>query len=307
MADLAMDERDRFRGCLLGLACGDAVGTTVEFCPRGSFNPVTDMVGQGPFNLEPGQWTDDTSLALCLATSLTELEKFDPRDQMLRYCKWRDEGYLSSKGYCFGYGYTVIRALHRFSKTGEPFSGPVEPRFSSNGCIMRLAPVPMFFHPNREAVIRFSGESSRTTHGAPECVDACRLFGAILFGALSGAAKEEVLFGHSLTDLLTQNLQSIARGDYRHKSESEIQGSGYVVRCLEAALWCFLQTGTFREAILRAVNLGDDADTTAAVCGQVAGAYYGASQIPVEWFERLARRDEIQKLADRLWQSGGGA
>src|SRR5262249_10513488 len=150
-----------------------------------------------------------------------------------------------------------------------------DPASAGNGCIMRLAPVPMFCYPDRDAAIRQSGESSRTTHGAPECVDACRLFGAILVKALSGAAKEEGLFGHGLTDGMTERIAVIARGDYRHKTEAEIEGTGYVVRCLEAALWCFLQTDLFKEAILRAVNLGDDADTTGAVCGQLAGAYYG--------------------------------
>ncbi len=146
-----------------------------------------------------------------------------------------------------------------------------------------------------------SGESSRTTHGAPECVDACRLLGAILFQALSGSDKKDILFGHGATDLLCQEVvRSIARGDYQHKLESYIHGSGYVVRSLEAALWCFLKTDSFRDAILRAVNFGDDADTTAAVCGQVAGAFYGESGIPDEWLERLVMRKEIQDLADQL-------
>src|SRR5579863_10685948 len=133
-----MHERDRFRGCLLGLACGDAVGTTVEFRRQGSFSPVTDMVGGGPFRLKPGEWTDDTSMALCLGTSLAELDKFDPADQMLRYCKWMDEGYLSSNGCCFDVGNTVRDALCRFQQTSQPFSGLRDPSSAGNGCIMRL-------------------------------------------------------------------------------------------------------------------------------------------------------------------------
>jgi ADP-ribosyl-[dinitrogen reductase] hydrolase len=118
-----MDERDRFRGCLLGLACGDAVGTTVEFAARGTFAPVTDMVGGGVFLLRPGEWTDDTSMALCLAASLTEQGRFDAADQMQRYWRWVDEGYLSSNGRCFDVGNTVYDALERFRQTGEPLSG----------------------------------------------------------------------------------------------------------------------------------------------------------------------------------------
>lgn len=295
-----MDERDRFRGCLLGLACGDAVGTTVEFRPRGSFPTVTDMVGGGPFHLKPGEWTDDTSMALCLATSLTEVGRFDPRDQILRYCRWAEEGYLSSNGRCFDIGNTVQRALRRFEQTSEPFSGPTDPQSAGNGCIMRLAPLPMFCYPDRAAAIHLSGESARTTHGAAECIDASRLFGGILFQALAGTTKDEIVVGHGVKDLSTASVQAIARGEYRSKEHREIQGSGYVVRSLEAALWCFLRTNTFQDAILCAVNLGDDADTTGAVCGQAAGAYYEESAIPGRWLERLVMHDEIRDLADRL-------
>src|SRR5262245_56670875 len=275
-----MDERDRFRGCLLGLACGDAVGTTVEFCARGKFTPVNDMVGGGVFGLKPGEWTDDTSMALCLASSLAELGRFDPADQMRRYWRWVEDGYLSSNGRCFDVGNTVYDALERFRETGEPFSGSTDPWSAGNGCIMRLAPVPMFFYPDREQALVMSAESARTTHGAAECVEACRLFGGILVRALSGASKEEALVGHGGTGLSCEKIQALARGDYRTKPESEIAGSGYVVRSLEAALWCFWHAADFREAILRAANLGDDADTTAAVCGQVAGAHFGESGIP---------------------------
>jgi ADP-ribosyl-[dinitrogen reductase] hydrolase len=299
-----MDEQNRFRGCLLGLACGDAVGTTVEFERRGSFAPVTDMVGGGVFGLRPGEWTDDTSMALCLASSLTELRQFDPADQMRRYWKWVDEGYWSSNGRCFDVGNTVYDALERFQKTGEPFSGSTDPWSAGNGCIMRLGPVPIFFCSGPEQAIEMSGQSARTTHGAAECVEACRLLGGILVRALQGASKAEALLEHGVTGLSCEKIQAIARGDYRSKPEDLIAGSGYVVRSLEAALWCFWQAGDFRDAILRAANLGDDADTTAAVCGQVAGAHYGESGIPRSWLDRLVMADQIRELADRLWQNG---
>ncbi|HEV2972022.1 MAG TPA: ADP-ribosylglycohydrolase family protein [Pirellulales bacterium] len=299
-----MDLQDRFRGCLLGLACGDAVGTTVEFCARGKFTPVTDLVGGGVFGLEPGEWTDDTSMALCLATSLTELGRFDPVDQLNRYWKWVDEGYLSSNGRCFDVGNTVYDALERFRQTGEPLSGSADPRSAGNGCIMRLAPVPMFFHPNHEQAVEMSGESSRTTHGAPECVEACRLLGGILSRTLAGANKEEALLHHGVTGLCCDKILAISRGAYRTKSESEIKGSGYVVHSLEAALWCFWHADDFREAVLRAANLGDDADTTAAVCGQIAGAHFGESGVPKTWLDRLVMYNEIRGLADCLQQKG---
>jgi len=298
-----MDKQDRFRGCLLGLAVGDAVGTTVEFSPRGSFKPLTDMVGGGPFHLQAGQWTDDTSMALCLAVSLVECNRFDALDQMKRYCRWAETGYLSSTGACFDIGNTVASALRRFRQTGDPFAGLRDPHTAGNGCIMRLAPIPMFFFPDMEAAEHFAAESSRTTHAAAECIDACRLLARIICRALSGRPKDEVVLGDSKTFVGSEKIVAIARGAYQGKSEGDISGSGYVVDSLEAAMWCFVHTHSFEEAILMAANLGDDADTTAAVCGQIAGAYYGARQIPAPWIERLALQSEITELADRLYDA----
>ena len=300
----AKDQRDRFRGCLLGLAVGDAVGTTVEFAPRGSFPPLTDMIGGGPFQLEPAQWTDDTSMALCLATSLIERQGFDAIDQMNRYCNWSEFGYLSSNGTCFDIGNTVSAALSRYRTTGNPFSGSIDPHSAGNGSLMRLAPVPMFFYPDRARIRRYSGESSRTTHGAQECIDACRLFAEMLARAFDGATKGDILFAHDAADIESAALRAIARGAYRDQTTDDISGSGYVVHCLEAALWCFLTTDSFSAAILQAANLGQDADTTAAVCGQIAGAHYGESGIPAHWLERLTMREEIASLADRLYFAG---
>lgn len=295
-----MGKKDRFRGGLVGLAVGDAVGTSVEFCPRGSFKPLTDMIGGGPFHLRAGQWTDDTSMALCLAESLVECGGFNARDQMERYCRWEETGYFSSTGECFDIGNTVASALRRFRQTGDPFAGSKDPHSAGNGCIMRLAPIPMFFYPDIEKAEHFAAESSRTTHGAQECLDACRLLARVIIRALDGRPKEEVLLGDRKTFEGSPKIVSIARGAYLQKGEFEIRGSGYVVESLEAALWCFHQTNTFYEAILRAANLGDDADTTAAVCGQVAGAFYGESNIPDHWLKKLTLYQEIRSLADRL-------
>ena len=281
--------KDRFKGCLMGLACGDAVGTAVEFQPRGSFEPVTDMIGGGPFHLKPGQWTDDTSMALCMAASLVESNGFDAFDQMQRYCRWRAEGYMSSTGKCFDIGNTVAEALHNFIATDEPYSGPTREHSAGNGSIMRLAPIPMFFHFSITDTIYFSGESSRTTHGVLECVEACRLFGAMLHYALNSDPKEKILFSQSASEFKSKKVQSIAQGSYKTKEYTDIKGSGYVIDSLEAALWCFLNTDNFKDAIIQAVNLGDDADTTAAVCGQIAGAYYGIQGIPSHWRTKIAK------------------
>ena len=158
---------DRYIGCLVGLAIGDALGTTLEFRPKGTFKPITDMVGGGPFGLRPGQWTDDTSMALCLAESLVERHGFDPVDQMRRYVRWWHEGYRSSRpGDCFDIGNTVSAALGRFERTGDPFAGSSDQRTAGNGSLMRLAPVQMCYcNDAREAVVR-AAQSSKTTHAA---------------------------------------------------------------------------------------------------------------------------------------------
>ena len=295
-----MDAADRFRGCLLGLAVGDAIGTTVEFKSRHSFPPLTDMVGGGVFALAPGQWTDDTSMALCLATSLVECDGFDAADQMQRYWSWYREGYLSSTGVCFDIGNATRQALHRYHATGNPYSGSSDPGSAGNGSIMRLAPVPMFYFTEPELALHYAGESSRTTHAAAECVAACRLLADILLRALAGQDKAAVLFDSQASTAAAPAIQAIARGDYRGKSDAEIHGTGYVVKSLEAALWSFNVTDSYAAAVLRAANLGDDADTTAAICGQVAGAFYGVGGIPARWLDQLAMRAEITTLADAL-------
>ncbi|MCP4428633.1 MAG: ADP-ribosylglycohydrolase family protein [Chloroflexi bacterium] len=302
-----MNKRARYRGCLLGLAAADAVGTTLEFKPPGSFAPINDMVGGGPFRLEAGQWTDDTSMALCLAVSLVE-RGFDPTDQMERYLRWHKEGYMSSNGRCFDIGNTVRSALHKFQKTGNPYSGSTHPKSAGNGSIMRLAPVPMFYIRNPASGITRSGESSRTTHGTRAAVDACRYLGALIIGALQGESKNKLLSprytpapGYWKRHPLDAKIDEIAAGTFKQRQPPEIQGSGYVVKSLEAALWAFYRSDNFRDGCLLAANLGDDADTTAAVYGQLAGAFYDERGIPAAWREKLAFRETIESLANQLF------
>lgn len=172
---------------------------------------------------------------------------------------------------------------------------------------MRLAPVPLFFANDPPAAIARSGDSSRTTHGATEAVDACRYLGGLISGAVSGAGKDELLSDDyaPVTDCgrehpLSPAIAEIAGGSFRRREPPEVRGSGYVVKSLEAALWAFQKTDKFRDGALLAVNLGDDADTTGAVYGQLAGAYYGVSGIPENWCKKLAMRDIIGALADKL-------
>lgn len=298
---------DRFRGALLGLAVGDALGTTLEFHNRDHFPPLDDMIGGGPFELEAGRWTDDTSMALCLGESLVECGGFDPSDQMRRYVRWWRDGYNSSLPFCFDIGNITRTALERFEKTGEPYSGDTHPGTAGNGSLMRLAPVAMCFAATPADAVARAADSSRTTHATPEAVDACRWFAALLAGALAGENKEALLaHDHAPPGIdwsqppLAPAIAGIRTGSFRAKERAAIKSSGYVVHTLEAALWAFHQTSDFRSGALLAVNLGDDADTVGAVYGQIAGAHYGVSAIPEEWVERIWRRDDIVALADRL-------
>ncbi len=305
--------QSRYRGCLLGLAAGDALGTTLEFMPPGSFAPITDMVGGGPFDLNPGEWTDDTSMALCLAESLIEKKGFEPLDQLERYVRWYRTGYLSSNGRFFDIGITVADALHRFEQTHEPYPGSDATHKAGSGSLMRLAPVPLFYALQPVLVLEKCADSSRTTHANRQAVDACRYFGALLVGALLGTDREALLappaqWGFidasivgSLANLDPAILE-VAGGSFKRKQPPAIQGSGYVVRCLEAALWAFHGSVNFRDGALLAANLGDDADTTAAVYGQLAGAYYGEEGIPLEWRTKLALSGTITSLADKLFE-----
>jgi ADP-ribosyl-[dinitrogen reductase] hydrolase len=303
------EERSRYRGSLLGLAAGDALGTTVEFKAPGTFAPLKDIIGGGPFHLETGQWTDDTSMALCLAESFVQCNGFDAQDQMHRYTRWWKERHLSSNGRCFDIGSTVRAALQEFVRTGNPFAGPTDPRSAGNGSLMRLAPVALFFAGDPEKAVYMCSESSRTTHGALACLDACRYFGGLIVGAIQGASKEELIAQRYAPSEhlwermpLCPEIDEIACGSFKRKEPPEIVGSGYVVRSLEAALWAFSRSSTFKEGCLLAVNLGNDADTTGAIYGQLAGAYYGVSGIPTKWLECLAHGDLIERLADQLFE-----
>jgi len=291
----------RCLGSFVGLAVGDAVGAPLEFSPRGTFEPIDDMVDGGYFKLKAGEWTDDTAMALCLADSLLGMNGFDAKDQMDHYSRWFLEGLFSCRDHAFGMGQTFMNSIVKYHGTGDPFAGASRPQRPGNGCIMRLAPVPIFFYPDLDKIIRYAGESSRVTHGMPESIFASRLFGRMLALALAGKSKEEVLFTSNADEReCPEIIRGIARGDYRAKKESDIESTFFAGKCLEAALWCFLNTDNFRDAILKAANLGGDADSTAAVCGQVAGAYYGIDAIPQDWRDSLAKKELIFSMAGRL-------
>ena len=304
--------RDRYRGALLGLAAGDAIGTAVEFKAPGSFAPVTGMTGGGAFGLAAGEWTDDTAMALCLAESLIVRHGFDPLDQLERYLRWYREGYLSSTGTCFDIGNTTREALERFARTRAPYSGATDHARAGNGALRRLAPVPLAYAGDPREAIRLAAASSRTTHGATVAVDSCRYLAALIVGGVQGVSKDELLAPHYApvpgiwqAEPLHPEVDAVAGGSFKRKDPPEIRGRGYAVASLEAALWAFDRSSSFRDGCLLGVNLGEDADTTAAVYGQLAGVFYGVAAIPAEWRGQLARRALIEELADGLLELSG--
>jgi ADP-ribosyl-[dinitrogen reductase] hydrolase len=297
--------KNRRRGALMGLAVGDALGAAVEFSSPGSFAPVTGYRSGGPHGLKAGEWTDDTSMALALADSIASVG-WDLNDQANRYVQWWQTGKYSVNGRCFDIGITTRSALSKFLADEDALaSGDRSERASGNGSIMRLAPVPIRYaelYPNNvDELSRLAEESSLPTHASEQCRSACRYLATMLAALICGEDRAAVLSPdwkplRQLNDIkpLHPLIQEVAQGSFRHKQPPAIQGSGWVVKSLEAALWAFHNADTFEEAVLKAVNLGDDADTTGAICGQLAGAFWGESSIPESLRSGLARMDMLE-------------
>ena len=290
--------RDRAMGAFLGLAVGDALGTTLEFRGRDREPRLVDIVGGGPFGLSPGCWTDDTAMALALADSLLAKETLDCRDLMDRFVAWWRNGEYSCTGSCFDIGNTIRQALERYRRTGNPLAGSTDPYSAGNGSLMRFAPVALRYWSDRARLDSVAAQQSRTTHAATEAIDGCRAFATLLADAISGEPRRNVLAPRSFSG--APKIAEILGGGWRRKSRNSIRSSGYVVHTLEAAIWSVARTGNFRNAVVLAANLADDADTVAAVTGQLAGAIYGLSGIPKEWLDRIAWKDRLHDTARRL-------
>ncbi len=241
-------------------------------------------------------------MALALAESLLASESLDCRDLMDRFVAWWRNGEYSCTGGCFDIGITTRTALERYRQTGDPLAGSTDPNTAGNGSLMRLAPVALRFWNDRDGLDHAAAQQSRTTHAAEEAVDGCRAFADLLADAISGKPRRDVLAPRSFDG--APAIARIVRGSWRGRARQDIQSSGYVVHTLEAAIWSVARTANFRNAVLLAANLADDADTVAAVTGQLAGAIYGLSGIPKQWVDRIAWRDRLLEAAQNLSELG---
>ncbi|CAM4870410.1 unnamed protein product [Rotaria socialis] len=331
---------NRIQGSMAGLGLGDALGAYVEFRPRQYLvdHPVTDLESGGTLGLTKGQFTNDTSMALCLANSLVACHGFNPYDQLVRYKWWYRFGYMSSTGNCFDIGAGTCQSLREFERRQKRYAKEFNILFADmdnlsdrtlleifdiycsedgvagNGALTRLAPVPLFFHRFPAIAVEYSGVSGQITHGDRKAYDACRYYGALIVAALHGYTKEQLL-DHEFYSKhaewfrnipLHPGIQSIAEGSYKIDGyNAGIRGKSYIVNALEAALWAFWSDeGSFKKGALAVVNLGDDTDGTAAIYGQLAGAYYGYGKLPERWLQHLYARKFMEKLSKWLGYEG---
>jgi ADP-ribosylglycohydrolase len=284
--------RERFHGVLIGLATGDALAAATQYRKPGSFMPVGDLLGGGPFDLPRGGWSDETAMALCLAESLLECHGADARDQIERYRRWQQTGHLSATGECVGITASVAKALAAAAWRRMSVAGSHDPRRLDKELLCRVGPAVLYHFADPGRAIAQAAEVARTTCQAPAALDACRLFAAMLHAAVSGRPKAEVLEP-------TRALRA-TRGARRERPASAVGAGTTILDALETAAWGFASSSNFREGALAVVNLGGDSDVHAAAYGQLAGAYYGVSAIPAVWRNSLIRKEVIDQFADRL-------
>jgi ADP-ribosyl-[dinitrogen reductase] hydrolase len=277
--------RGRFLGALLGLALGDAVAAATQFKRPGRFAAVGDLIGGGPFDLPRGAWSDDTAMALCLAESLLERAGFDARDQLERYGRWQQQGYLSATGQCVGITAGTARAL-ALAQGRRVFPAPQEPPALDPEPLARVTPVVMYFFADARQGEEQAAHAACATCQAPQVLDACRAAARALHAALAGRPRAEIVASAALSPPLGR--------------AAAAEGGGSAPAVLGAALETLARTGSFRDAVLAAANLGGNSDVTASVTGALAGAHYTAGAIPALWRNSLMKQGLIEAFADRL-------
>lgn len=278
---------DNAIGSFIGLAVGDALGTPAEFKSPGEFEPITTMRGGGVFRLNPGEWTDDTSMALCIADSLIDKTVYSPTDIMERFVRWFRSGYNSHNGRCFDIGTTIRQSLLRFETNQVMYHQLSDPFSAGNGAIMRFAPLAIW-EKDLDNLRSIAIDQTKLTHYNDTCIEYSDKFATLIHKTLNGTSKDDIIqeYAPTLTGV----------------PASEIRASGYVVHTFDAACWAIANTSTFKDALLMAVNLGEDADTVGAVCGQIAGALYGMSSIPTEWLDVLSWKEKLITIGTQLYE-----
>jgi ADP-ribosylglycohydrolase len=297
---------------LLGLAVGDALGVPVEFYSRKRMqeNPVTDMRGFGTHNQPSGTWSDDTSLTLCLAESLTECG-LDYQDQAYRFIGWWRQANWTPHGEVFDIGNATRGAISRLELGVNPTdAGLTSEHSNGNGSVMRILPIAIYLaFSDPQCRMDAAMQCSRLTHGHPRCQIACALFVEIAAALVrdvdihSAVGQSQALVLEMVKSRFPQersNAQRLFNDRIGALDPTNISGSGYVVDCLEASIWCALSSSSYEEGVLKAVNLGDDTDTTGAVAGSLLGLRFGRDSIPHSWQEQLARRHDILALCERF-------
>lgn len=308
-----VDYFKEIKSALFGVAVGDALGVPVEFKSRETLrkNPVTDMIGYGTYNLPPGTWSDDSSLTFCLAEALTQ--DFDLNVIGQNFVKWAHENYWTPHGDVFDIGIATSKAISRLAKGEKPeLAGGFKENDNGNGSLMRILPL-VFYLLDKPINERFdiTRKVSSITHGHIRSVIACFYYLEFAKQILEGKDIFEIYknlqteisnylakLGINPTEIA--NFDRLLKGNIFKIDESDIQSSGYVLHTLEASIWSLMTTDNYKEAVLKAVNLGDDTDTTGAVTGGLAGLYYGFDNIPKKWLRQIARYRDIENLAERL-------
>lgn len=297
-------------GLFLGSVVGDVLGAPLEFYRRDKVN-ITDISSGGILNMQLGEWTDDTSMSICLAESILE-KGFDLEDQMKKYTLWYRDGKYCTREKCFDIGNATRFAIDRYIETGEYISNNLSRLSSGNGSIMRLSPIPIVYNcpensSNFDKLMFVARESSKTTHPNETCQDACVFLSIILNRALNNESKENIfLFTNEQLNkfkIFDENIRFIALNiqKIKEKDRVDISSSGYVVHSLEAAIWSFLNNHNFNDSVLTAANLGDDADTVASITGQISGAYYGLNSINENWIDKIILKDYLFELSEKLY------
>lgn len=290
--------KNKIIGSLIGLAVGDALGAPYEF-KTPPYKVENDYIEGGIHNVSIGEWTDDTSMALCLAQSLIEKNNFDAKDQMDKYLSWYEDAYFSTRSECFDIGNTVARALGIYKYSKDPFSGISGDDNSGNGSLMRLAPIALYYYQDKNKLIEYASQSSQTTHKSEIAINACVYYAQLIAGAIKGHSKKELLSKNFINiKNFRQEVINVINGSY--KEDKIYKPTGYVINTLETALMAFYRFNTFEDGLLNIVSLGYDTDTVGAVYGQLAGAFYGYDNIPHRWRISLMKHDVIYNIAENI-------